>query len=69
MTAMTLEQIQVFASEGNGHGQRVLTCRGALTMATLAGVNERLRISLDATGISQVLSLYSTRADAEQALS
>jgi anti-anti-sigma factor len=34
----------------------------------LAGVSERIRASLDVTGISQVLTLYSTRADAEQAL-
>lgn len=34
----------------------------------LAGVNERIRRSLDVAGISQILTLYSTRADAEQAL-
>jgi anti-anti-sigma factor len=115
---MALEHVEVFASAGKGPGQRVLTCRGAMTMETLtplrlalqaenasvlilvlvdvphmdsaglglllhlhascqrtgrrlalAGLNERIRTSLDATGISQVLTLYSTRADAEQALS
>lgn len=115
---MEQEHVQVFASEGKNAGQRVLTCRGALTMGTLAplrlalqsenspvlilvlsevshldsaglgllvhlhascqrmgrrlalaGVNERIRKSLDVAGIAQVLTLYSTRADAEQAFS
>ncbi len=115
---MAQEHVQVFASGGKGLGQRVLTCRGALTMETLAslrlalqaenspaliielsgvshmdsaglgllvhlhascqrtgrrlalaGLNERIRKLLDVTGISQVLTLYTTRADAEQAFS
>ena len=114
---MTQEHIQVVASAGKSDGQRVLTCRGPITMVTLAplrlalqaencpalilvlsdvshmdsaglgllvqlhasfqrtgrrlalaGVNERIRTSLDVTGLSHVLTLYSTRADAEQAL-
>jgi anti-anti-sigma factor len=35
----------------------------------IAGVCERVRAVMDVTGISSVLALYSTRADAEQALS
>lgn len=115
---MVAQPMEVFASAGRSAGQRVLTCRGPLTMLTLdplrqalqaetspvlilvfndvpqmdsaglgmllqlhatftrtnrrlaiAGVVERVRASLDVTGISSVLSLYSTRADAEQALS
>lgn len=115
---MAQEPFQAVGSEGRSARQRVLTCRGPMTLATLAplrlalqaensadlvlelsnvshldsaglgllvqlhasfertgrrlalaGVNERIRKTLDVTGISQVLTLYTTRADAEQALS
>lgn len=45
------------------------SCQRTGRRLALAGLNERIRKLLDMTGLSQVLSLYSTQADAEQALS
>jgi anti-anti-sigma factor len=45
------------------------SCQTTGRRLALAGLNERIRKSLDVAGISQVLALYSTQADAEQALS
>lgn len=114
---MVSEELQVSVSAGRNEGQRVLVCRGPMTMLALAplreairgetspvlilvlnevsyidsaglgllvqlqatcsrtgrrlalaGANERVRNTLAVSGLSQVLTLYSTRADAEQAL-
>ncbi len=115
---MASEELQVSVSAGRSEGQRVLVCRGQMTMLALAplreavrgetspvlilvlnevshmdsaglgllvqlqatctrtgrrlvlaGVNERIRNTLTVSGLSQVLTVYSTRADAEQAMS
>jgi anti-anti-sigma factor len=44
------------------------SCQRTGRRMALAGVNERIRTSLDVMGLSQVLTLYSTREDAERAL-